>query len=294
MSKFRGIDGVFRGAPFHMVGDGFRVTNYFPSGNRLERRMSPFILMDYHPPFEYPPTDRPRGVGTHPHRGFETVTLAYEGSVAHHDSAGNSGVIGPGDVQWMTAGSGVLHQEYHEKAFARSGGVMHMMQLWVNLPKIHKMTPPKYQSIGKEQIGLVNLPDQGGEVRVIAGEFQGVKGPASTFTPINLFNIRLNRNGEVRLALPKTYNTAVLVLEGTIRINDEKDAAERDLVLFMNEEGEIVLKGTSDTVSVLLLNGEPIDEPMIQYGPFVMNNLQEIHQAIEDFDAGRFGQMDPK
>jgi redox-sensitive bicupin YhaK (pirin superfamily) len=224
--------------------------------------------------------------------GFETVTIAYEGAIAHHDSTGNSGVIGPGDVQWMTAGAGILHKEYHEKTFAQTGGVMHMMQIWVNLPKVHKSAAPKYQAIQKEQINSVPLPNEGGEVRIIAGEFQGVKGPAATFTPINLFDIRLNRSGKARMTLQANYNTAVMVLHGGVTINRQTAAEERDFVLFSNEDGDIVIEGATDAAAVLLFNGEPIDEPIVQYGPFVMNTRQEISQAIEDFNNGKFGYLE--
>jgi quercetin 2,3-dioxygenase len=231
MTTERKIAGVYRGAPIHWVGDGFRVSNYFPSGNNFGSRVSPFILMDYAPPYRYPPTEsHQRGVGPHPHRGFETVTLAFKGSVAHHDSGGNAGVIGPGDVQWMTAASGVLHKEYHEREFARAGGEFHMMQLWVNLPRAHKMDPPRYQALTAAQMGHVELPDGGGHVRVIAGEYEGVKGPAKTFTPVTMFDIRLNAAGEIPLAFPAHENTLLLVMQGEVKVNGQT-ANAGDLVL---------------------------------------------------------------
>ena len=288
----RKVAGIYRGAGFHWVGDGFRVTNYFPSSNDLAEKISPFILLDYHPPYYYAPTkDGNRGVGTHPHRGFETVTLAFEGSVAHHDSAGHAGVIGPGDVQWMTAASGVLHKEYHDRAFAQAGGNMHMMQLWVNLPKAHKMDAPRYQSIAAAQVGTVALPGNSGVVRVIAGEYNGAQGPAKTFTPVNLFDIRLKANGRVPLSFPAHENTAVMVLAGEVNINEKTKATALDFVLFENEGEDIVVEAQTDA-HLLVLNGEPIDEPVVQYGPFVMNSEQEIRQAFADFRNGAFGHLD--
>ncbi len=290
MTQQRKIAGIYHGAPIHWVGDGFRVSNYFPSGNNFGARVSPFILMDYAPPYRYPPTgDHQRGVGSHPHRGFETVTLAFEGSVAHHDSGGNAGVIGPGDVQWMTAASGVLHKEYHERDFARAGGNFHMMQLWVNLPKAHKMDPPRYQALTAEQMGRVELPDDGGHVRVIAGEYRDSRGPAKTFTPVNLFDIRLNAGGEIALAFPAQENTMLLIMQGEVEV-DGRTANALDLVLFDNEGEKFAVRARQGS-RLLLLSGEPIDEPVVQYGPFVMNTQQEIHQAMLDFNAGKFGEL---
>jgi quercetin 2,3-dioxygenase len=290
MTIERKIAGIYHGAPIHWVGDGFRVSNYFPSGNNFGSRVSPFILMDYAPPYRYAPThSQQRGIGPHPHRGFETVTLAFEGSVAHHDSAGNTGVIGPGDVQWMTAASGVLHKEYHEREFARAGGTFHMMQLWVNLPKAHKMDLPRYQALTAEQIGRAEIPDDGGQVRVIAGEYKDVKGPAKTFTPINLFDIRLNAGGQVPLSFPAHENTLLLIMQGEVEVSGQK-AKELDLVLFDNEGEEITVRA-EQAAHLLLLNGEPIDEPVVQYGPFVMNTEQEIRQAMLDFSNGKFGYL---
>jgi redox-sensitive bicupin YhaK (pirin superfamily) len=290
MTIERKIAGIYHGAPIHWVGDGFRVSNYFPSGNNFGSRVSPFILMDYAPPYRYAPThSQQRGIGPHPHRGFETVTLAFEGSVAHHDSAGNTGVIGPGDVQWMTAASGVLHKEYHEREFARAGGTFHMMQLWVNLPKAHKMDLPRYQALTAEQIGRAEIPDDGGQVRVIAGEYKDVKGPAKTFTPINLFDIRLNAGGQVPLSFPAHENTLLLIMQGEVEVSGQT-AKELDLVLFDNEGEEITVRA-KQAAHLLLLNGEPIDEPVVQYGPFVMNTEQEIRQAMLDFSNGKFGYL---
>jgi redox-sensitive bicupin YhaK (pirin superfamily) len=286
----RTIERIFKGAPVHMVGDGFRVSNYFPSATDFNKRMSPFFLLDYHRPFRYPATtNERRGVGSHPHRGFETVTIAYEGAVAHHDSAGNSGIINPGEVQWMTAGGGVLHNEYHEKSFARAGGVMHMMQIWVNLPRKHKLTPPKYQALTKETIPEVALPAQKGTVRVISGAFGDTKGPASTFTPAHMLDMRLKAGGTVRLPTPKSYNTALLVLQGRVTVGSQS-LVESDSVLFKNDGDEVRVTAVTDSI-VLFLSGEPIEEPIVHYGPFVMNSVDEINQAIEDFNAGKFGYL---
>jgi redox-sensitive bicupin YhaK (pirin superfamily) len=287
----RKVEGIYRGSDFHWVGDGFRVTNYFPSSNNFGPKISPYVLMDYHPPFRYPPTeDEQRGVGVHPHRGFETVTLAFEGSVAHHDSAGNSGVIGPGDVQWMTAASGILHKEYHDKEFARAGGTMHMAQIWVNLPKAHKMDPPSYQAITAGQIGVLKLPDGAGQVRVIAGEFGGVKGPARTVTQINMFDVRLNAKGRLQLSFPSEQNAGLLVLRGQATVNEKTQGRALDFVLFKNQGEDIVIQAAEEA-HLLVLNGEPINEPVVQHGPFVMNTPQEIRQAAIDFQTGKFGRL---
>jgi len=289
MSTLRSIEGIFKGAPFQMVGDGFRVSNYFPHGNPFLERLSPFILLDYNSPFEFPPAEAARGVGAHPHRGFETVTIAYDGYVEHHDNAGNHGVIGPGDVQWMTAGSGVLHKEYQEQSFAERGGIMHMIQLWVNLPQTSKMSPPKYQELRKDHMAYVDLPGDAGTVRIIAGEFEGVKGPAETFTPVNLFDISLKQHGQARFTLPQAFNTAILILRGQVSINAETVASASDLVLFKNEPGELLIEGVSEDALVIVLSGEPIHEPIIQHGPFVMNTEREIVEAFRDLRIGKFG-----
>lgn len=283
------IHGVFGGAPIHWVGDGFRVSNYFPQGNDITERVSPFFLMDYAPPYDYAPTEKARGVGSHPHRGFETVTIAFEGAVAHHDSAGNAGVIGPGDVQWMTAASGILHKEYHEREFGRRGGTMHMAQLWVNLPSAHKMAPPRYQALESKDMGRVPL-EGGGEVRIIAGEYRGTKGPALTFTPINLWEVRLPVDGRLEASFPARENTSFLVLSGHVVVNG-KAAKAGQLVVFENEGEGVTVTATTEA-SLLVLNGEPIREPVVAYGPFVMNTETEIRQAILDFNAGKFGHLE--
>ncbi|MGZ9585796.1 pirin family protein [Paenibacillus marinisediminis] len=291
-NTFRKIEGIYRGAPFNMVGDGFRVSNYFPSGNNFAHQMSPFILLDYNSPFVFPPSDQVKGVGAHPHKGFETVSIAYEGSVEHNDSFGNHGIIGPGDVQWMTAGSGLLHKEYHEKEFSKRGGTFHFIQLWVNLPAAHKNHPPRYQALLKEDMGRVELPDNGGTVRIIAGDYNGISGPAKTFTPIHLFDIDFNTNGKAQFELPASFNTAALVLRGSVKINESHIAKESDFVLFGNAAGEIAIEGLTDDALVIILSGEPIDEPVYMHGPFVMNTREEIIQAFKEYQAGKMGSHD--
>jgi redox-sensitive bicupin YhaK (pirin superfamily) len=273
----------------HFVGDGFRVHNFIPSAYRLDmQRMDPFIMLDYNSRFYFPPSEKPKGVGVHPHRGFETVTIAYKGRVAHHDSSGGGGTIGEGDVQWMTAASGVLHKEYHEESFSQEGGEFQMVQLWVNLPAKDKMSKPKYQAIANEQMGIVQLANNGGKVEVIAGEFQGIKGGASTFTPIHMYNARLNTLGEVPFNFPANYTTALLVVEGEIEVNEQSIVPVDHFVLFENEGEEIRLKATENSI-VLVLSGEPIQEPIAAHGPFVMNTRQEIVEAFQDFQNGKFG-----
>ncbi len=287
----RRITGVYPAPPPHWVGDGFRVAGYFSRIPDAVRSLSPFLLLDYHAPYDYPPTDQPRGVGVHPHRGFETVTLAWQGSVAHHDSSGGGGVIGPGDVQWMTAGSGVLHKEYHEASYARRGGPFQMAQLWVNLPRAVKMHAPRYQAIAADQMGVVSLPEDAGTVRVIAGEHDGVRGPAETFTPINLLDVRLNAGGAVEFSWPAGQTAALLVMEGDVLVNGTTEARENDLLLF-DRQGERVEVEARAGAHLLVLNGEPIHEPVVQYGPFVMNTRQEIAEAFADLQGGRFGHLE--
>lgn len=287
----RSIERVFRGMPHHWVGDGFRVSNYFPAAGDFIKRMSPFFLLDYHSPHHYEPTTRRRGVGTHPHRGFETVTIAYQGSIAHRDSAGNGGVINPGEVQWMTAGGGVLHNEYHHESFAKTGGVMHMMQIWVNLPRKHKLTPAKYQPLTLEAIPELAVPKEGGIVRVIAGEHEGAKGPASTFSPARMLDLRLKPGARLRLQVPKDHNTALLVLSGELRSNGSNALKDGDFLLFKNDGDELRVESLTDSIA-LFLSGAPIDEPLVHYGPFVMSSVDEINQAIEDYHAGKFGRLE--
>jgi redox-sensitive bicupin YhaK (pirin superfamily) len=273
----------------HFVGDGFRVHNFIPSAYRLDmQRMSPFILLDYNSKFYFPPTDTPRGVGVHPHRGFETVTIAYKGKVAHHDSSGGGGVIGEGDVQWMTAASGVLHKEYHEENFSKQGGDFQMVQLWVNLPAKDKMSKPKYQAIENKNINRYVLENKGGEIEVIAGEHKGIKGAASTFTPVNMLNAKLAKGAKTDFSFPANYNTALLVIEGSIRVNEVEQVPTDHFVLFENEGENFTVEALENTI-VLVLSGEPIREPIAAQGPFVMNTKAEIMQAIHDFNLGKFG-----
>lgn len=292
MSDFRPIEGVFQGPEPHWVGSAFNVSNYFPSGNRLLERFTPFILMDYNAPHNFIPSSTPRGVGAHPHRGFETVTIAYEGYVEHHDNTGEHGIIGPGDVQWMTAASGILHKEYLAEEFNQRGGILHMIQLWVNLPKKNKMDPPKYQELLKENMGSFDIPNNGGNVNIIAGEFNGIKGPASTFTPINMYNIHLENKGKINFNEPSNFNTGILVLEGNVKVNDGKDCGAGDFILFENKKGDIQIEVISDNAMIIVLSGEPIDEPIATGGPFVMNTREEIKQAGDDFREGRFGSLE--
>jgi redox-sensitive bicupin YhaK (pirin superfamily) len=273
-----------------MVGDGFRVFNYFPNAELTQKRVSPFLLLDFNAEYDFGPSDHIRGVDVHPHKGFETVTIAYKGSVAHHDSTGNSGVINPGDVQWMTAGAGILHKEYHEESFSKKGGPFEMVQLWVNLPAKDKLTAPKYQPLTADQMGKVTLPDNGGVVNIIAGNFNENKGPATTYTPVNVFDIRLNKDGKLNTNISVTHNSILLVIEGKVTVNGEQ-AGEHDFVLFKNEGEEINITSDEDSV-VLLLSGEPIDEPIAQYGPFVMNTQQELQVAFQEFQSGKFGVLE--
>ena len=254
-------------------------------------RMSPFFLLDYNSKVEFPPKDEPRGVGVHPHRGFETVTIAYQGKIAHHDSSGNKGIIGQGGVQWMTAGSGVLHKEYHEQEFSKTGGLFQMVQLWVNLPAKDKMTAPKYQGIENSQLGKYHLPDNQGIVEIIAGEYKGIKGAASTFTPMNLYNIRIKKGAFVDLSLDKNHNTGILVIEGSVKVNDSETAPSDNFILFNNDGTEIKIEALEDVV-LLVLSGEPINEPIMQYGPFLMNYKAEISQAYDDLAKGKFGVLE--
>lgn len=285
------IERVIEPSDTHFVGDGFRVHNIIPGRQGLSmQRMSPFIMMDYNSPFYFSPSEHPRGVGVHPHRGFETVTIAYKGKVEHHDSSGGGGVIAEGDVQWMTAASGILHKEFHEKEWSRKGGTFQMVQLWVNLPAKDKMSKPKYQAIQNAAISKVTIPDEGGIVEVIAGEYNGTKGAASTFTPVHLYNVIMKKNGKSEFSFPSHYNTALLVLEGTITI-DSTAIATNNFVLFENSGEKFEVQASADAV-LLILSGEPINEPIAAHGPFVMNTKQEIMEAFEDYNQGKFGYLE--
>lgn len=289
-NKYRSIETIVEpGAP-HMVGDGFRVHSFFPGQQIDKKRMSPFFLMDYNALIEFSPAKEPRGVGVHPHRGFETVTIVYKGSIAHHDSAGNSGVIRDGEVQWMTAGSGILHKEFHEQEFTRTGGPFHMVQLWVNLPAKYKMTAPKYQELTATNIVKTDLPGHTGYLEILAGNYAGLKGPANTFTDLNVYNIYLNNGGSVEIPLNKDHNTGILVVEGAAKFNDGETVAADHFVLFKND-GDVIKIDAAENSLLLLLSGEPINEPIAQYGPFLMNTIAELEQAINDVSAGKFGKL---
>ncbi|WP_346317337.1 pirin family protein [Chitinophaga sp. YIM B06452] len=290
MKSTKQVAKVFEGAQTHMVGDGFRVQNLFPNGNRIgNRQLSPFFLLDYAAPHYFPPSDQPRGVDEHPHRGFETVTIAYQGALEHRDSGGNAGKIGPGDVQWMTAASGVVHEEKHEREFTRNGGTLEMVQLWVNLPKAHKMDPPRYQGLEKKDIPVADLGG-GSYLRVIAGEFDGQKGAAKTFTPLNLFDVQLKAGKSIELPLPDGYNTGIVVLKGEARFNDTHTAKGVQIAVF-ETKGEVITVTALTDASLLVLNGEPINEPVFSYGPFVMNTKEDIIQAVEDYNNGKMGHL---
>jgi quercetin 2,3-dioxygenase len=276
------------GAP-HWVGDGFPVRSLF-SMQDYGKRLSPFLLLDYAPPIEFPPSDEPRGVDSHPHKGFETVTIVYQGALEHRDSTGSHGTIGPGDVQWMTAASGILHEERHERDWSRRGGVLQMAQLWVNLPARFKSSPPGYQTLLRNQIPIVELPGDGGSVRVIAGEFKETKGAARTFTPINVYDVRLKAGHEMSFNLPAGYNTAIVVLDGDVTFNGSHPAQGVSVAVFDPSGEQITIEAKRDAI-LLVLNGEPINEPVVAYGPFVMNTREEITQAANDFQSGKMGRL---
>ncbi|MCA0241302.1 MAG: pirin family protein [Proteobacteria bacterium] len=277
----------------HWVGNGFPVHGMFDYGAGAAER-SPFLLLDYAAPTRFEPTTTRRGVGQHPHRGFETVTIVYDGEVEHRDSTGKGGVIGPGDVQWMTAGAGILHEEFHSTDYAKRGGPFEMVQLWVNLPAKDKMAAPGYQAILNSDIPLRPLNDAAGEaagqVRVIAGEFDGARGPAHTFTPLNVWDVRVKAGRRVSLAQPEGWTSMLVVLEGTVQVNGETVLRAAQMATLSGEGREIAIEASGDA-KLLLLSGEPIDEPVVGYGPFVMTSEAEIAQAIDDFNSGSFGRM---
>ena len=280
---------IQRSSGRHWVGDGFPVQSLFAYPN-LGTVLSPFLLLDYAGPMEFPPTNERLGVGEHPHRGFETVTIVYDGEVEHRDSSGGGGRIGPGDVQWMTAASGVVHEEFHGRDFARRGGMFEMVQLWVNLPARLKMSSPRYQEIPGSQIPVVTLPDGAGTARVIAGEFSGAKGPASTFTPIHVWDLRLTGGRRIDLTVPDGFTAALVVLKGSVRVEGSEPIEAAEVGLFDRAGTRIVIDEATEA-KALLLCGEPIDEPIVGSGPFVMNTTQEIQQAIADYQSGRMGRL---
>ncbi|WP_241574789.1 pirin family protein [Rosenbergiella nectarea] len=274
----------------HWVGDGFPVRNIF-SYSDIAAEMSPFLLMDYAGPVNFPPTNKKLGVGQHPHRGFETVTIVYHGGVSHQDSSGGGGSIGPGDVQWMTAASGVLHEEFHSPDFAASGGDFEMVQLWVNLPAKDKMSAPGYQGILNNDIPVMALPNAAGSLRLIAGEYKNLQGPAKTFTPMNVWDIRAKAKSEIEFNLPVGHTCALFVLDGTLTVSQAHTVNSAELVVMERTESRLVITAEKETI-FLVLSGEPINEPIVGRGPFVMNSRQEITQAIEDFQSGRFGKIE--
>lgn len=286
MKKILGVHSAPRP---HWVGDGFPVRSLF-GYDGLGRQLSPFLLLDHAAPYRFDPAPRPRGVGQHPHRGFETVTIVYQGEVEHRDSTGAGGVIGPGDVQWMTAGGGILHEEFHSHAFTARGGTIEMVQLWVNLPAKDKMAAPGYQGILDADIPVVPLPDEAGKVRVIAGAFDGHRGPARTFTPMAVWDIRIGAGRTARFEAIEGHTLALVVLHGTVMVNGEAVVREGQLAHLDRGGGAVEIEANSDA-TVLWLSGQPIDEPVVGYGPFVMNSHDEIRRAIDDFNSGGFGRM---
>jgi quercetin 2,3-dioxygenase len=283
------ILGVHSAPGQHWVGDGFPVRSLF-SWQTHSQELSPFLLLDYAGPRDFPAAERPRGVGQHPHRGFETVTIVYSGEVEHRDSTGSGGKIGPGEVQWMTAGGGLLHEEFHSQDFTRTGGTFEVVQLWVNLPAEHKMDEPGYQAIVRSDIPEVRLPDNAGIVRVIAGSYEGHRGPARTFTPMQVWDVRLGACKQIQFELTEGWSAAVVVLHGTVLVNNSEIVREVQFATLDPMGAGVSLDATKDAI-LLLLSGEPINEPVVGYGPFVMNTREQIHQAIADFNSGRFGRM---
>ena len=289
----RNVKQIYRAISQHWVGDGFLVQPLF-SHMGDDRGTNPFLMLDYAAPYEFSANEArsPRGVGQHPHKGFETVTIAYHGEVAHRDSSGGGGIIYEGDVQWMTAGSGIIHEEFHSESFSKKGGLFEMVQLWVNLPAKDKNTPPRYQHLAKAGIPVVELPDEAGCLRLIAGEYKGVKGAADTFTEMNVWDIVLNANKKAVLEIPEAHNLSMVVLRGNVTLNGKEQAGAGQLVGFEKDGGNVHIEAGSEEVKILLLSGVPIDEPVVGYGPFVMNTAEEIRQAISDFKSGKFGSID--
>jgi len=281
------ILGTYSSPRQHWVGDGFPVRTLF-SYNTLGAELSPFLMLDYAGPTEFTPTTSPRGVGQHPHRGFETVTIVYKGEVSHRDSSGGGGTIGPGDVQWMTAGGGVIHEEFHSPEYSKTGGEFEMVQLWVNLPAKDKMTPAHYQGILNAQIPVVELQNNAGQVRVIAGEFQANEGPAQTYSPINVWDVQLNAGKHVPFTVNEGHTLAIIVLKGTVQVNNSQIAREAQMVVLDQLGSEFTIEANTDA-KFLILSGEPLNEPIAGYGPFVMNTPAQIDEAIRDFNSGRFG-----
>lgn len=289
MTREKRVRGIHGPGSNHWVGDGFPVRNLFPS-NGVNQEISPFLMLDYAGPRYFGPSARPHGVGEHPHRGFETVTIAYQGAVDHRDSAGNSGTIYPGDVQWMTAASGIVHEEMHEREFSKKGGTFEMVQLWVNLPKAFKMSEPHYQAISSERIPIADLGPNA-FARVIAGQLGGARGPAQTFTPMNVFDLRLGGTSAVDLELPTGHNAGLVLLRGEVTVNRSAALAGEAKLALLDTDGDTVMLEAKESSVLLVLSGEPIDEPVASYGPFVMNTREELMQAIDDYNAGKMGHL---
>lgn len=288
--SIKSIERIIAPGTPRFVGDGFRVHHFIP-GTVSMQRMDPFLVMDYNSKYHFSPSEIPRGVGVHPHKGFETVTIAYKGRIAHGDSTGAGGVIGEGDVQWMTAASGVLHKEFHEREWSKKGGEFQMVQLWVNLPAKHKQDEPRYQLLQNKNMARVALPDNNGEVEIIAGEYQGKKGSANTFSPIHLFNVKLKKGANVDLHFPAEYATAILMIEGSVKVNNKEIVPQDHFALF-NKEGERFSLEAIEDATVLVLAGAPLHEPIAAHGPFVMNTRAELIQAFDDFNNGKFGYLE--
>src|SRR6185295_4707333 len=280
---------IHQSSGMHWVGNGFPVRSVFDY-NGLGRELSPFLLLDYAAPYEFPPGNEKRGVGGHPHKGFETVTVAYQGELEHRDSSGGGGKIGAGDVQWMTAGNGIVHEEFHSRDFTKAGGALQMAQLWVNLRAKDKSAPARYQTLLKKDIPAVSLPDNAGTARIIAGSLGEENGPAKTFSPINLWDVTLRAGGRAQFPVPSGHNTAFLLLSGEVKVNGERDAREGDLVIF-DREGDGFSVEAKLEARLLLMDGEPLNEPIFGYGPFVMNSRAEIEKAFQDYQMGKMGEL---
>ncbi|KGQ27492.1 short-chain dehydrogenase [Gallibacterium anatis] len=288
----RKVKNIYQENQAHWVGDGFLVQPLF-SHMGEDRGTNPFLMLDYAAPQYYEPNKRtPRGVGQHPHKGFETVTIAYQGEVEHRDSSGGGGVIKAGDVQWMTAGAGIIHQEFHSEAFSRQGGMFEMVQLWVNLPRKDKNIPAHYQHLAKENIPVVEFADNAGYARIIAGNFADIQGAAKTYTKMNVWDMVINAGREVEIEIPESQSLSMVVLRGKATFNHNEQASAGQLVNFERSAGKVTITAADEELKILLLAGEPIEEPVVGYGPFVMNSFEEIRQAVNDFNAGKFGQIE--
>lgn len=287
--SYRNIEKILTPQHFNWVGDAF-YTSSFIGKEISRRRMDPFFALGYNADIDFEAQEIPRGVGAHPHKGFETVTIAYKGKIEHKDSRGNHGVIAEGDVQWMTAGAGILHQEFHEESYSKKGGLFQMVQMWVNLPAKDKETTPKYQDLLVSEMTKVDLDNNGSHVDVIAGEYNGHKGKGTTFSPIHLYNVYLNSGTKADFTFPNTYNTAILIIEGEVKLNDDQILSKDSFAMFENNKSDkFTLEAKVSNTIVLVLSGEPLNEPVAHYGPFVMNTEEQLKQAFQDFHDGKFG-----